>query len=118
MPSAASRSACPRAGYHDGQSHINLAPACTCSSTTRRWPTCGTRHGVGSGPDAGGDLPRIELQQAFISSVVQKVNQQGLLSNIPDLLSIANIATKALTVDKGLGSVSSLLHLARVAGRT
>jgi hypothetical protein len=69
------------------------------------------RHSLG-GPDAGGDLPRIELQQAFISSVVQKVNQEGLLSNIPALLGVANTATQALTVDQGLGSVSSLMHLA------
>ena len=72
-----------------------------------------TRHGVGSGADAGGDLPRIELQQAFISSVVQKVNSNGLLTDIPSLLSIANTATKALTVDQGLG----LDHLAAAAGR-
>ena len=72
-----------------------------------------TRHGVGSGVNAGGDLPRIELQQAFISSVAQQVQHQGLFSNISGMLNVAKIATKALTVDDGLKSVSNLLHLAR-----
>ena len=72
-----------------------------------------TRHGVSAEGDAGGDLPRIELQQAFMSSVIQKVNSQGILSNSVQLLKIADTATRALTVDQGLDSVSKLLGLAR-----
>jgi hypothetical protein len=44
--------------------------------------------------------------------VVQKVNSTGLLTDIPSLLGIADTATRALTVDQGLGSTSSLLRLA------
>jgi LCP family protein required for cell wall assembly len=102
----------PGPGYHDGYSHLNLAPGTHVLKYNQALAYVRTRHGVGSGADAGGDLPRIELQQAFISSVVQKVSSEGLLSNIPDLLNIANTATKALTVDQGLGSATSLLHLA------
>jgi hypothetical protein len=72
-----------------------------------------TRHGVQAEGDAGGDLPRIELQQAFMSSVIQKVNSQGILSNSVQLLKIADVATRALTVDQGLDSVSKLLGLAK-----
>ena len=72
-----------------------------------------TRHGVSAEGDVGGDLPRIELQQAFISSVIQKVNSQGIMSNSLQLLKIADTATKALTVDQGLDSVSKLLGLAK-----
>jgi LCP family protein required for cell wall assembly len=102
----------PGPGYHDGYSHLNLSPGLHLLKYDQALAYVRTRHGVGSGPDEGGDLPRIELQQAFISSVVQKVNSEGLLRNIPDLLSIANTATKALTVDQGLDSPTALLHLA------
>ena len=102
----------PGAGYHDKASGVNLGPGKHLLKYNQALAYVRTRH-ILKGPDAGGDLPRIELQQAFISSVVQKVNSQGLLSNLPALLSIADTATKALTVDKGLGSVSALLHLAR-----
>ena len=102
----------PGPGYHDGYSHLNLRPGTHVLKYNQALAYVRTRHGVGSGADAGGDLPRIELQQAFISSVVQKVSSEGLLSNIPDLLNIADTATKALTVDQGLGSATSLLHLA------
>jgi LCP family protein required for cell wall assembly len=102
----------PKGGYHDPNSHLNLSRGMHLLKYNRALAYVRTRDSLG-GPDAGGDLPRIELQQAFISSVVQKVNKQGMLSNIPLLLNIANTATKALTVDKSLGSVSSLLSLAR-----
>ena len=101
----------PRGGYHDPKSHINLSAGLHLLKYTKALDYVRTRDSLG-GPDAGGDLPRIEVQQSFISSVVQKVNKEGLLSNIPSLLSIANTATKALTVDKGLGTISSLMRLA------
>ncbi len=102
----------PGPGYHDGFSHLNLSPGLHLLKYDQALAYVRTRHGVGSGSDAGGDLPRIELQQAFISSIAQKVQSEGLMSNIPELLSIADTATRALTVDQSLGSVSSLLHLA------
>jgi len=100
-------------GYHDGYSHLNLSPGLHKLTYNEALAYVRTRHGVGSGADAGGDLPRIELQQAFISSVAQQVQHQGLLSNISGLYHVANIATKALTVDQNLKSVSNLIHLAR-----
>ena len=102
----------PGPGYHDHYSHLNLSPGKHLLKYNQALAYVRTRHGVGSGADAGGDLPRIQLQQAFISSVVQKVQSNGLLSNLPALYSVAKTATKALTVDDGLGSVSSLVHLA------
>jgi LCP family protein required for cell wall assembly len=102
----------PGAGYHDGYSHLNLSPGLHKVTYNEALAYVRTRHGVGSGVDEGGDLPRIELQQAFISSVVQQVDHEGLLNNLGALLKIANIATKALTVDQNLGSVPDLIHLA------
>jgi len=67
-----------------------------------------TRHGVGDGSDLG----RIELQQEFFSSLIQKVESEGVLQNPVQLYDIANTATQAVTVDPGLGSISKLLSLA------
>lgn len=102
----------PGPGYHDKQANLNLSPGLHTVDYNQALAYVRARHSLG-GPDAGGDLPRIQLQQAFISSVVQKVNADGLLSNVPDLLRIAETATKALTVDQGLSSVTSLMHLAQ-----
>jgi LCP family protein required for cell wall assembly len=102
----------PGPGYHDTATNLNLSPGKHLLDYGQALQYVRDRHGVGSGADAGGDLPRIELQQAFISSVVQKVNSTGLLTDIPSLLRIADTATRALTVDQGLGSTTSLLRLA------
>jgi LCP family protein required for cell wall assembly len=67
-----------------------------------------TRHGVGDGSDLG----RIELQQEFFSSLIQKVESDGTLENPVELYDIANTATKSVTVDPGLGSISKLVSLA------
>jgi LCP family protein required for cell wall assembly len=103
----------PGPGYHDGYSHLELSPGLHKLTYDEALAYVRTRHGVGSGADEGGDLPRIQLQQAFISSVVQQVQHEGLLSNLPGLYRVADTATRALTVDQGLGSVSALLTLAR-----
>jgi LCP family protein required for cell wall assembly len=101
----------PGPGYHDTAANLNLSPGVHWVDYSQALAYVRQRHDLG-GPDAGGDLPRIEVQQAFVSSVIQKVNSEGLLTNIPRLLSIASTATQNVTVDQGLGSVSALMHLA------
>jgi LCP family protein required for cell wall assembly len=103
----------PSGGYHDPFSRLNLTGGKHLLTYNQALAYVRTRHGVSAEGDTGGDLPRILLQQAFISSVIQKVNTQGLLSNSLQLLKIADTATKALTVDQGLDSVDKLLGLAR-----
>ena len=102
----------PRSGYHDPYSGLDLSGGKHLLTYNQALAYVRTRHGVQAGGDVGGDLPRIELQQAFMSSVIQKVNSQGILSNSVQLLKIADVATRALTVDQGLDSVSKLLSLA------
>ncbi|HEV2374896.1 MAG TPA: LCP family protein, partial [Streptosporangiaceae bacterium] len=99
----------PPGGYRDPWSRLRLSGGRHLLTYNQALAYVRTRHGVGD----GGDLGRIELQQAFISSVIQKVNNQGILNNSVGLLRIADTATKALTVDQGLDSVDSLLALAR-----
>jgi LCP family protein required for cell wall assembly len=103
----------PYPGYHDAYSHLNLSPGKHRLYWDQALAYVRTRHGVGSGADAGGDLPRIQLQQAFISSVVQQVDSTGMLANSLKLLKIAETATKSLTVDTQLGNTQNLISLAR-----
>jgi LCP family protein required for cell wall assembly len=102
----------PPGGYHDTNSGVNLKPGKHLLKYDEALAYVRQRDDLG-GPDAGGDLPRIVVQQAFISSVIQKVNSTGLLSNGLELYKIASTAASALTVDKSLGNTSSLLGLAR-----
>jgi LCP family protein required for cell wall assembly len=58
------------------------------------------------GADEGSNLGRIALQQQFFSSLIQKLEGEGVLGNVLQLLDIANTATQALTVDPGLGPIA------------
>ena len=103
----------PPGGYHDPFSRLNLGGGRHLLTYNQALAYVRTRHGVSAAGDTGGDLPRIMLQQAFMSSIIQKVNSQGILSNSVQLLRVADTATRALTVDQGLDSVTKLLGLAR-----
>jgi LCP family protein required for cell wall assembly len=68
-----------------------------------------TRHSVGD----GSDLDRIKLQQQFLASLVRSVTSRGTLTDPAKLWALAQDATKALTVDTGIGTVARLSDLAR-----
>ncbi|MGW2254440.1 LCP family protein [Kitasatospora sp. NPDC001660] len=61
------------------------------------------RHGIGDGSDIG----RMKRQQAFMSSLANKIKTEGLSPT--NLLPLADAATKSLTVDPGLSSADKLL---------
>ncbi|MFI6857854.1 LCP family protein [Streptomyces sp. NPDC050416] len=67
-----------------------------------------TRHGVGDGSDLG----RIQLQQAFIKALVNQVKDVGVFTDPKKLLDLAETATKTVTTDSDLGSVSKLASFA------
>ncbi|MBB1255905.1 LCP family protein [Streptomyces sp. OF3] len=58
------------------------------------------------------DLSRIELQQQFLSSMFREVRASGSLANPTKAWKLADAATKALTVDTGIGQVTKLAELA------
>ncbi|WP_171163127.1 LCP family protein [Streptomyces sp. I05A-00742] len=68
-----------------------------------------TRHSVGF----ESDLDRIKLQQQFLSSMIRKMKSGDTLSNPKKLYDLGNAATKSLTVDTGIGSISKLTSLAK-----
>lgn len=99
---------CLKQPVDDPYSHLKLAAGKHFITGNEALEFVRTRHGVGD----GGDLGRIELQQEFISSLMQKVSHENLLDDPETLLKLANVATKDVTVDTGLGSVSALLEQA------
>jgi LCP family protein required for cell wall assembly len=68
-----------------------------------------TRYTVGT----GSDLSRIELQQQFLASMAREINSAG----VDKMWGLADAATKALTVDDGIGSVKKLYDLSKDLGR-
>ena len=72
-----------------------------------------TRHAVGT----GSDLSRIELQKQFLASLARRITEGGFLSNPTKLYDLADIATRSLTVDSGIGSLNDLRQLAQDLGR-
>lgn len=67
-----------------------------------------TRHGFGD----GGDLGRAQAQHIFLTQTLAAMKSSKTFTNPVRMLDLANAATKALTVDTGLGSIPSLLGLA------
>lgn len=60
----------------------------------------------------GNDLDRIKRQQAFVSSMIQKVKSTGVLLNPARLYGLLDSSTKAITTDKELGTPAALATLA------
>lgn len=66
-----------------------------------------TRHSFGDGSDIG----RSRAQHLFMNSLIRSLRSAGTLSDPVKLYNVADAATKALTVDKGLAGVSSIKDL-------
>ncbi|CAL9543591.1 LCP family protein [Streptomyces sp. enrichment culture] len=67
-----------------------------------------TRHSFGN----QGDLDRIKVQQHFLASLMRKMSSGDTLTSPAKLVKLAEAATKALTVDTGIGKVSTLKDVA------
>ncbi len=93
----------------DEYSHLDLPAGPNQLNGEQALGLVRTRHGVGD----GGDLGRIQLQQAFIKALIKQVKGVGLFDNPKKLLDLADAGTKALTTDRGLGDVKSLMGFAQ-----
>ncbi|WP_413753472.1 LCP family protein [Streptomyces sp. R-74717] len=72
-----------------------------------------TRHSFGN----ESDLDRIKVQQQFIASMIRQIQSDDTLTSPTKLYKLADAATKALTVDRGIGSVTKLTSLAQELGK-
>lgn len=93
----------------DGSSHLDLAAGTNKLNGEQALGLVRTRKSVGDGSDLG----RIQLQQAFIKALIKQVKGIGIFDNPKRLLDVADTATKAITTDKSLGDVKSLMGFAQ-----
>ncbi|GAA2455524.1 LCP family protein [Streptomyces macrosporus] len=66
-----------------------------------------TRKGIGD----GSDTQRMARQQEFLSLLVRKVHDEGILTDPSKLYSVLDAVTSSLTADPGLDSLSELYDL-------
>ncbi|MEU6812450.1 LCP family protein [Streptomyces sp. NPDC046831] len=92
----------------DPDSHLKLQAGTHTLDGAQALGLVRTRHGVGDGSDLG----RIQLQQAFVRALADRIDQIGVLTHPKKLYDLADTATKAVTTDSGLGSVNSLMSFA------
>lgn len=93
----------------DPKSHLDLDAGSHTLNGDQALGLVRTRHGIADGSDLG----RIQLQQAFLKALMDRVRGLGLLTSPTKLFSVADTATSAVTTDTGLGSVGKLMSLAQ-----
>ncbi|HYY10069.1 MAG TPA: LCP family protein, partial [Kineosporiaceae bacterium] len=104
---------CVSNDVYDTYSHLKLRKGSHVLEGTAALQFVRSRHGFGDGSDIG----RTYAQHLFLASMIRTVKSAGTLGNPRKLLAVADAATKALTVDSGLGSIPDLLGLADDLGK-
>ncbi|RPK57923.1 putative transcriptional regulator YwtF [Streptomyces sp. ADI96-02] len=93
---------------HDANSRLDLEPGTHTLDGKQSLGLVRTRESVGDGSDLG----RIQLQQAFVKALMRQTKDVGLFSSPKKLYGLADSATRAVTTDAGLASVSRLTAFA------
>ncbi|MFF3920682.1 LCP family protein, partial [Streptomyces sp. NPDC001852] len=101
-------SVCVTDDVYDTYSHLKLSKGDHTLKGQAALEFVRSRHGFGDGSDLG----RTTTQHLFLSSLIRKFKSAGTLTDPTAVYGLADAATKALTVDDGLGSVSKLISLA------
>ncbi|KDN84420.1 LCP family protein [Kitasatospora cheerisanensis] len=99
---------CVSDDVYDPYSHLKLAKGSHTLKGMAALQFVRTRHGFGD----GGDLGRAGAQHAFLGSMIRQLKSAGTLTDPGKVLSLADAATKALTVDPGLDGITKLVGLA------
>ncbi|MDI3386001.1 LCP family protein [Streptomyces sp. B-S-A8] len=92
----------------DPDSHLNLAAGTHTLDGEQALGLVRTRHAVGD----GGDLGRIQLQQAFIKALLDQIKDVGVFTSPKKLYDLADTATRTVTTDSELDDVKSLIGFA------
>ncbi|MEU5592950.1 LCP family protein [Streptomyces sp. NPDC020298] len=101
-------SVCVNADVYDTYSHLKLSEGTHTLKGVAALEFVRSRHGFGDGSDLG----RTISQHIFLSAMIRKFKIAGTLTDPTAVYGLADAATKALTVDDGLGSVKKLISLA------
>ncbi|MGJ5755423.1 LytR family transcriptional attenuator [Streptomyces puniciscabiei] len=99
---------CLAHAVNDKESHLDLPAGEHKIEGEQALAFVRTRHSWGN----KGDLDRIKVQQQFMASLMRKMSSSDTLTNPSKLIDLAEAATKALTVDKGIGHVGTLKDIA------
>lgn len=94
---------------NDRHSGLHLPPGSHRLDGTQALAFVRTRHGIGDGSDLG----RIGLQQQFLTALLAEIKKQDVLGSPVKLYKMADSATKLLTTDSELGSLSALSKFGR-----
>jgi LCP family protein required for cell wall assembly len=92
---------------NDPIGHITLPAGTHTFSGTQALNYVRERHDLGNGSDIG----RMKRQQAFVASMAHQAISANTLANPIKLYKFLNAATKSLTLDEDLGSISKLVGL-------
>ncbi|MEU0027101.1 LCP family protein [Streptomyces sp. NPDC006335] len=101
-------SVCVNNNVYDTYSHLKLSRGDHTLKGEAALEFVRSRHGFGDGSDLG----RTVSQHIFLSAMIRKFKSAGTLTDPTAVYDLADAATKALTVDDGLGSVKKLIGLA------
>ncbi|WBO68361.1 LCP family protein [Streptomyces camelliae] len=101
-------SVCVNDDVYDTYSHLKLSKGTHTLKGVAALEFVRSRHGFGDGSDLG----RTTTQHIFLSSLIRKFKSAGTLTDPTAVYDLADAATKALTVDDGLGTVKKLIGLA------
>ncbi|WP_414170772.1 LCP family protein [Streptoverticillium reticulum] len=99
---------CVDANVYDDKSGLRLPKGTHTVKGQQALQWLRTRHGFEDGSDIG----RTHAQHLYMNSMVRQLKAGTKLSDPAQLTGLAEAATKALTVDKDLGSVKKLYDLA------
>ncbi|MEV5610966.1 LCP family protein [Streptomyces sp. NPDC052225] len=99
---------CVAKNVDDPDSHLKLSKGHHTLAGEEALAFLRTRHSFGN----QGDLDRIKVQQQFLGSLARKMSSSDTLTSPRKLTGLAEAATKALTVDQGIGSLTKLKDVA------
>ncbi|WP_308011838.1 LCP family protein [Actinacidiphila acidipaludis] len=105
---------CLAAPVHDQKAHLDLPAGRQKLDGEQALGFVRARYSLGD----GSDTERMQRQQAFLASLVKKVRSDGVLLNPVKLYPLLDAATKSLTADPGLDSLSELYGLAQSLQKT
>ncbi|MET7637576.1 LCP family protein [Streptomyces sp. NPDC005438] len=98
---------CVDRNVHDRQSQLKLKKGTSVVKGEQALHWLRTRHGFGDGTDIG----RARAQHMYMNSMVRELKAGTKLRDPGKMRNLAEAATKALTVDEGIGTVRKLYDL-------
>ncbi|SEO60485.1 LCP family protein [Actinacidiphila rubida] len=105
---------CVAEPVHDTKAHLNLPAGRQKLDGEQALGYVRARYSIGD----GSDTERMQRQQAFLGSLIKKVRSNGVLLNPVKLYPLLDAATKSLTADPGLDSLSELYDLTQSLQKT